>query len=430
MPKKSSGAQAQPGTGSGERVLGTWQAAGLSMAVIVSAAQYGLGALLGAAVVVPVIYALARLRRYAPHARSTAELVGATLGPKAGTAAGIVQLLAYVVLAAKFATALGSLLLLQFSSGEDPVEIFSWLPVAAAGAAIVVGAIVCWASTRVIASLVALLVIAGLLISVYLAVAVTARVAAGSDPVVIGTAATPGQLSGQLVGFGLGMVGVELITVRAARIARPGRSMSLAVAVVAVAAVVLWVGDHRGVAGPWRWSAKLLGEAVPEFYAEAGRTWMTITGVVVGVAAALASGWAVVRVAADLAVTRQARPNTIARVVVMALVAVTAAVLSAHGARWIATVILGAAFLLLMALYVFVTEANSRVPGDSVVAWWVRLVMPAVAVVAVVKPVADAQFASLQLATVIAAALGVCAAAAAAAALLYPARGWHADDEI
>ena len=420
MPKKSLEAQTQPETGSGERVLGTWQAAGLSVAVIVSAAQYGLGALLGAAVMVPVIYALARLRRYAPHARNTAELVGATLGPKAGTAAGTVQLLAYVVLTAKFATALGSLLLLQFSSGEDPAENFSWLPVAAAGTAVVVGAIVCWASTRVIASLVAPLVIAGLLISVYLAVAVTARVAAGSDPVVIGTAATQGRLSGQLVGFGLGMVGVELITVRSARVARPGRSMSLAVAVVAAAALVLWVGDHQGVVGPWRWSAKLLGEAVPEFYAEAGRTWMTITGVAVGVAAELASGLAVVRVAADLAVTRQARPNTIARVVLMALVAVTAAVLSAHGARWIGLVILGAAPLLLMALYVFVTEANSRVPGDSVVAWWVRLVMPAVAAVAVVKPLVDSEFAAVEVATVAAAAIGVGAAGAAAALLARP----------
>lgn len=48
----------------GEYVLGTWRAAALSMAVIAPAAWYGLGALLGAAVMIPVIYALARLRRY------------------------------------------------------------------------------------------------------------------------------------------------------------------------------------------------------------------------------------------------------------------------------------------------------------------------------------------------------------------------------
>nr|WP_231999948.1 hypothetical protein [Mycobacterium sp. 1245852.3] len=44
MPKKSLPAPARPETGSGEPVLGTWRAAALSMAVIASAAWYGLGA--------------------------------------------------------------------------------------------------------------------------------------------------------------------------------------------------------------------------------------------------------------------------------------------------------------------------------------------------------------------------------------------------
>lgn len=341
-------------------------------------------------------------------------MIGATLGPRAGLAAGAIQLLAYLALAAKFAIALGALLLVDFSSGEDPAKVVLWLPVAAVVAAVVVGAVVCWVSTRAIASVVALLVVAGLLVYVYLAVAVTARVAAGSDAVVIGTAATPSQLSGQLVGFGLGMVGVELVTARAARIARPGRSMSLAVAVVVGAAVILWVGDHQGVAGPWRWNAKFVSEAVPEFYADAGWAWMAVAGVAVTAAAALASAWAVVRVAAGLAVARAATPNTGLRVAVVGLVAAMAAVLSAHGMRGIATVVFGAAALLLVVLYVFATEANSRIPGDSLVAWWVRLIVPALAVVAVVKPVVDAHFAGVEVATVIATTFGACAAIAAA----------------
>ncbi|OBB92095.1 hypothetical protein [Mycobacterium sp. 852002-40037_SCH5390672] len=417
MPKKSLPAPAQPESGSGESVLGTWQAAGLSMAVIVSAVVYGLGALLGAAVTIPVIYALVRLRAHAPNAHSTAEMIGATLGRRAGTAAGIVQLCAYVVLAAKFATTLGLELVQLFSSTEDPAQIVSRLPLGAVVAAVAAGATVCLAPTRAIASVVAPLVIAGLLVYVYLAVAVTARVAAGSDAVVIGTAATPGQLSGQLVGFGLGMVGIELITVRSARIARPGRSMLLAVAVVAVAAVTVWVGDHQSVVGPWRWSAKHLAEAVPQFYAGPGQTWMVIAGVSLAVAAALSSGWAAVRAAGGLVVMRGATPNAGLRVAVVAIVALVAAVISAHGARWIGLVILGAAPLLLMALYVFATEANSRIPGDSVVTWWVRLVMPALGVVAVAKPLADSAFASVEVATVVAAAAAVCAAGAAAVLL-------------
>jgi hypothetical protein len=391
------------------------------MAVIVSAAVHGLGALLGAAVMVPVIYALARLRAHAPDARSTAELIGATLGRRAGMAAGIVQLIAYLVLAAKFATILGLELLQLFSSSKDPAETLSWLTVGAVVAAVAAGATVCLVSTRTIASVVAPLVLVGLLVYVYLAVAVTARVAAGSDAVVIGTAATSPQLSGQLVGFGLGMVGVELITVRSARMARPGRSMSLAVAVVAVAAVVLWVGDHRGVVGPWRWSAGHLAEAVPEFYTDLGQTWMAVAGVSLAVAAALSSGWGAVRAAAGLAVMRGASPNAGLRPAVVVLVAMIGAVVSAHGARWIGLVTLGAAPLLLIVLYVFVTEANSRIPGDSVVAWWVRLVMPALGAVAVVKPLVDSQFASVVAATVVAAAVAVGAALAVAALLARPA---------
>ncbi|OBF63724.1 hypothetical protein A5753_02330 [Mycobacterium sp. 852002-51971_SCH5477799-a] len=420
MPKKSLLASPHPETGSGEALLGTWRAAALSMAVIASAAWYGLGALLGAAVMIPVIYALARLRGHAPDARSTAELIGATLGPKAGTAAGIVQLLAYLVLAAKFAATFGLQLLQLFSPADDPAAIVSWLPAAAAAAALVVGAATCWTSTRAVASLAVPLVLAGLLIYVYLAVAVITLVALSTDPVVIGTAATPRPLSGQLVGFGLGMVGVELLTVRTTRIARPGRSMSLAAAVVAAAAVVLWVGDHQGVVGPWRWSAKMLAEAVPEFYADDGRRWLTVAGIALAVAAALVSGWAAARAATGLAVMRGASPNAGLRLAVIGLVAVISAVVSAHGARWIALVILGAAPLLLMALYVFVTEANSRIPDDSVVAWWVRLVVPALGVVAVVKPLADSEFASVALATVVAAAVGVGAALAVAALVARP----------
>lgn len=91
-----------------------------------------------------------------------------------------------------------------------------------------------------------------------------------------------------------------------------------------------------------------------------------------------------------------------------------AAILSANGMRGIATVVFGAASLLLVLLYVFATEANSRIPGDSLVAWWVRLIVPALAAVLVVKPVVDAHFAVVEVATVIATMLGACAASVAA----------------
>lgn len=396
--------------------LGIWQATGLGLAVIASAAWYGLGALLGAMVMVPVIYALSRLRAYAPDARSTAEMIGATLGPTAGAAAGIIQLCAYLLLAAKFASSLGLGLLQLISSGTDPAQVVSWLPAAAVSAAVIAGVAVCLTSTPILTSLVALLVITGLLIYGFLAVAVTTRIAVGSVPLVIGTASTPEPLSPQIVGFGVAMVGVELITVRGARIPAPRRSMSLAVAAVAASAVVLWVGDHRGVAGPWRWTARHLWEVVQKLYAEAGETWMEVGSISLAVAAALASTWAAVHVVGGLANMHGAQPGIRLQLAVVGFIALLAAAVSARvtGDRGIAMVLLGAAPLLLIVLYVFMSEANSRIPGDSVAAWWVRLVMPSLALIAVVKPIADFHFAPVPVATVIAAAVTVFAAAALA----------------
>ena len=105
--------------------------------------------------------------------------------------------------------------------------------------------------------------------------------------------------------------------------------MSLATVVVAVAAVVVWVGEHRGVAGPWRWSAKMLAEAVPEFYADDGRRWMAVASIALAVAAALVSGWAAVRAAAGLAVMREVTPNAGLRLAVVGLVGALGAMVAA-----------------------------------------------------------------------------------------------------
>ncbi|GAB5000641.1 hypothetical protein MAHJHV63_54840 [Mycobacterium avium subsp. hominissuis] len=97
----------------------------------------------------------------------------------------------------------------------------------------------------------------------------------------------------------------------------------------------------------------------------------------------------------------------------VAAIALIAAAITAHVPRGhgIAAVTLSTAVLLLMTLYVLVSEANSRLPGDSVVAWWVRLAIPTLGLVAVLKPIADSHFAPLDVATVIAAAVVVSAAA-------------------
>jgi ethanolamine permease len=71
-------------------------------------ADYGarqwFGALAGGVALVAVIWSLARLRRRAPTARSTCDLVGVALGERAST---MVALLHSLFLASEFASATG-----------------------------------------------------------------------------------------------------------------------------------------------------------------------------------------------------------------------------------------------------------------------------------------------------------------------------------
>lgn len=149
---------------------------------------------------------------------------------------------------------------------------------------------------------------------------------------------------------------------------------------------------------------------------------MAVAAATLGMAGVLASGWGAVRVATGLAITRGKTPCLRSRATVVAVIALIAAAITAHVPRdhRIAAVTLSTAVLLLMTLYVLISEANSRIPGDSVVAWWVRLAIPALGLVAVLKPIADSHFVPLDVASVIAVAV-VVSAAAITAVLLVPA---------
>jgi ethanolamine permease len=369
-----------PSAASDARPLGTWQAGGLVLAVIASALFFGLGALLGAVVTLPVIYALARLRAYAPQARSTAELIGSTLGPKAATAAGIVQLVAYLVLASKFSATLG-LPLLQLLSPHDPAAVGNWLPLVAVVPAVAATAVAYLVRSRALATSVAVLAAVGVLIYAYLAIALVARVVAGTEPIVIGTAMTEVPLPGQLIGFALAMVGVEVVTVAGTRAPTAGRAMGWAVAMTAAAAALLWYGDHQAVVGPWRWSAKFFQDAVEQFYAESGQMWMLIGSVAIAVAALLTVVWAMVRVAGGLvSMQRRVAKPWLTAVAVPLLIAMTILVQVLSG-EWTATVIQGAGVLLIVVLWVLSSEAAARIPGDSVIRWWIRLAIPSLAVI-------------------------------------------------
>lgn len=401
--------------------LATWQAAGLALAVIATSAFSGLGALLGAAAIIPVIYALARLRRGAPGAATTASLIGSTLGPLAGGASALIQACAYVVLAAKVAMLAGlQLLAVTAHPSDGGAGALAWLPAYVVGAAVVGAAAAYFASTRVVAGVVAVAAGAGLLIYVYLALAVVARVASGDPPVVIGSAATATPLSGQVVvGFGLAMVGAEAITARSRLIAAPGRAMSLAVGTVSLVAVMVWLADHQGAAGPWRWTARNFTDVVLEFYGTAGQQWLRVAGIAVSWACLVAMTWATMAVAENLPVCAGRGASPPLGLIAAGLAAGLAVLGSASwaGARWMAAVLPGIGLLLLLVVYVAVAQANARIPGDSVVAWWVRLLVPALAVAVVVTMLAGDDRGASPLVQVVVAGVIVAGAAAAALAL-------------
>ncbi|MGH8965394.1 MAG: hypothetical protein ACRDXB_08710, partial [Actinomycetes bacterium] len=97
MPKRAVPASPEPPT-AWPPPLPAWRAVGLSLAPIGAATFNGVAGLCAAAIVVVLIFAFARLHRYAPQAVSTGDLVAATVGPAAGRFTSLIQLAAYVLL--------------------------------------------------------------------------------------------------------------------------------------------------------------------------------------------------------------------------------------------------------------------------------------------------------------------------------------------
>lgn len=123
--------------------LAGWQATGLALAVAAMAARAGLGALVGAVLLAPIVYALVRLRRHAPDARSTAELVGSTLGPRGAAFAAVLQLTGYVLVAVTAARVFGLVWVPRQVTDDlfTPVQVNHWLWSLWAVATIVVAAV-------------------------------------------------------------------------------------------------------------------------------------------------------------------------------------------------------------------------------------------------------------------------------------------------
>lgn len=342
----------------------TWCAAGLSLAVIGTAAFNGLGALCSALLVAVVIVALTRLHGNAADkgcARTTTDLIGAVLGPVSARFAGLVQLAAYAALGVGAAVSLGLQPLAMF--GGDPETVLTgWMwPVCAGIGVIAAGAIVAVLPTRTIMATVAVLAGLGLLAYFYLALAVIAKMASGS-PQVIGGAENiaPLDVLAAALPLSLGLFGFEAPTVASDRMRSVARPLGAAVAVTAVCAVALLVAVNMSTIVGFSHRATDLPVIVTELFGDAGRLSLNLGTALLGVAVVLATMWAATRVAARLF------GGGVATAAAVPAVIFVLAVLACRFPGAIGELMFVVPALLLMVLYVVVGEANARVEGSLV----------------------------------------------------------------
>jgi hypothetical protein len=373
-------------------VLSGWQATGPSLAVAAQALLGGLGTLLGAAILAPVIGALVRLRSFAPGAASTSELVAATLGRQAGTFTAIVQTIGYAVLAALGAQAVG--LRLTALVVDDPATLFdTWLwPMYAVAALFVITWLAFALPGRVVAGLAAVLASIGLLTYFYLALAVITSTLSGTAPVVVSGEHLPTGFASAsaLAVLAVGLVGFDVVTTRNREVRSLGRPMGLAIGVVTLVALLVWYADHLGGAGELRLSASQFGFVVVEMYPGAGTIAMVVGAVCLSIAVVLALMWAIVRLVEG--VDTRVGPE-LALAVLIGLMAV---LIVARCRDWVgiqpATNYVGE--ILLVVTYGVVVEASARIPGDSTLVWWSRILVPGALAAVVLLPVVNSRFAA------------------------------------
>lgn len=387
--------------------LPAWRAAGLSLAPIAAAAFNGVAGLCAAAIVAVMIFAFARLHRHAPQAVSTGDLVASAVGPAAGRFTSLLQLFAYVLLGVGAALSLA----LQPLTGAPDLETALagwWWPGWSVAVVVIAGAVVAYLPTRAVGATAAALAGTGLLVFVYLAVAIVARVASGTPPMQFG-GPTPVDsvllVTAAAIPLGLGLVGFEAATVVSNRLESVARPVGAAVGLTALGAVALLLAVNVAATGGFHPTAQNLSLIVSEFYADAGFYWFTTGALCLASAALLGLMWAATRVAGRLFGSGPEVAMLVAAV--MCVLAVGFSRFQDHIGGSQSTV----AALLLLVVYILVAEANSRVSGTATAQQAPRLILAVVAVCVVLIPLRVTDFAlpTLWPLVVTAAILGVAA---------------------
>lgn len=299
MPRRSVGSETGAGDETPTRPLGTWVAAGLSLAVIGIASLAGVFTIYGVALLAPMVYVLARLSEHAPQARTTSDLVGAVLGERFGVFVGVLQLVAYLLIAVSFARFLATAALAALLDEGVPPSI-GWFAVGSVAAVMVAGILVRQLSVRGIAWIAAVLAAVAMLVYFYLAIATIATIYAGTQRQMSvldapATHVTYG-LDAVLLGV-LPLVGFEVATTVNRQARSVGRSTGLAFAVTAgcalTAAAVMSSRLFRTIHEPsWQFAT-----VTTAYLGESAVKWLLIGSIASACAGLLALTFAAFRVA-------------------------------------------------------------------------------------------------------------------------------------
>lgn len=345
--------------------LPTWQAAGLSLAVIVGDVFKGAGALAFALLSVGVIWTLHRLHTNATAPRSTADLIASVPGAVPASAIRVIQFSAYAVMGAYAAAIVTGMALVWFNDPKD-----WWGPALSVTAVAVAAALVAALPTRLLAPVATVLAAFSLLVFFYLALAVIARVASGTAPIApsMGLGSVPAPTdwgpAALLVALAIALAGFEIPTTVSDRLRSVGRPLGCAMAVTTLCAATALVAANMGTTGEFRYDAGDLVEIATEMFGETANPWFLAATMSQAVAALLVLMWGTTRAIRPAPGDHSFRP-------LMTAAAVTGALVLALSTGWAdaGSKLWGVGALLLLVVYAAAAHANSRLDDANTTAW-------------------------------------------------------------
>lgn len=347
----------------------TWQATGLSLAVLVGHVLIGSGALVFGVLSIGVIWALHRLHARAPESRTTAELIASVPGSVPAHAVSVIQFAAYVLIAAYAARTVASIALIWLSSPN--VTFPEWSQAALTVAAVAFAAVAVGAMpTRVLAPVVTVLAAFGLLVFFYVSLAVIAKMASGAAPIQpvfqMSAVAAPTEWgpAALVVSLAIAFAGFEIPTVASHRLRSVGQPLGSAMTLVVLCATLAWVATNMATTGDFRYNASDLTQVATAMFGLASGFWLLLVATMAqAVAALIVLIWGAARV------VRPVCGGGVLPLVATGVATTVVAALVSGGWADAGSKLWGAGGLLLLVVYLLAAQANSRLDDSSTAAW-------------------------------------------------------------